>query len=97
MGNEQGILGLFSKKPTTAFTLPDTELRQKIDAMQTFGQSQIEGPSRAGQLTLEDIESQRQDVLSKQAQLQQRDLQQQLSNQASVSYTHLTLPTKRIV
>lgn len=82
MGNEQGILGLFGSSKPTSFTLPDRELRQKIDAMQTFGESQVEGPSRAGQLTLEDIERQRQDVLSRQAQLQQRDLQQQLSNQA---------------
>lgn len=82
MGNEQGILGLFGSSKPTSFTLPDKELRDKINKMQAFGESEITGPSRAGELTLEDLERQRQDVFNKQAQMQQRDLSGQLSNMA---------------
>ena len=80
-------MGLFSKifgggGSPTPFTLPDKEARAKINKLSEFSSSDITGPSQAGQLTLDDLERQRQDVFNQQARMQQRDLSGQLSNMA---------------
>jgi len=79
MGLLSGIFGGGSK---TSFTLPDKEARAKIDELSTFGKSQVTGPSKAGELTIEDIARQRQLALDKSAQLGQSGQQTQLSNLA---------------
>jgi hypothetical protein len=82
MGNEQGIFGLFSK-PTQINFNPAAifaPAEKKIGGLQSFAESAIEGPSQAGRLIQEDIDRQQRGVFDRQNVLQQRDLQNQMSN-----------------
>jgi len=74
---------MFGGRPTQAnFNFPIGEVRKKIDELSSFAKSPIEGPSQAGQLTLDDIKRQQGVAQGGLAEQQQAGLSTALSNQA---------------
>lgn len=78
--DERGIFGLFESDNSSPFVLPDKELRGKIDARQKFGESEVTGPSKGGQLSLDELDRQKQLALQQGAQAGQAGLSTGLSN-----------------
>ena len=64
------------------FTLPDREARARIDELSTFGKSPVTGPSEAGKLTLQDLQTQQQRAQEQQAELESAGVATGLSNLA---------------
>jgi len=78
--DERGIFGLFGGDDPAPFVLPDKEARAKIDQFQNFGQSAVTGPSQAGQLSLDELDRQKQLSLGQAAQAGQAGQATGLSN-----------------
>ena len=76
---ERGIFGLFESDPVQ-FTLPDKEARAKINQFQEFGSSDVTGPSQAGQISLDELDRQRNKALEQASQSAQRGQATSLSN-----------------